>query len=304
MSSEENKSKSEKINDLLPKRNKNNSSPSDNKEENPLPEKQIDQELESSKLAEQKLENPSIQNSISTSYNKELTPSNNNSGNLDINSPLNENKNKKFFKSKKKKLFDKKENIEKFTCNCTKTKCVKKYCECFANNRYCKDCNCVECLNKYIYSNNYNNSSKDLSENEEVFCTCTKSNCTKKYCECYKSGKKCSDKCRCTNCLNNYPIFNIKNKGNKSKGVKNKENNSNIENNNLNEIKSNKSNIDIDEKKMELEKLSLNENDENSDEEFQIQRISVFISQYQTLINVEKFTKEDMEFISKKRLNS
>ena len=303
MSSEENKSKSEKINELHPKQNKNNSSSSDNKEENPSHEKQMDQELESSKLGEQKLENPSIQNSISTSYNKELTPSNNNKlGNIVINSPFNENKRKKFFKSKKKKLFDKKENIEKFSCNCTKTRCVKKYCECFANNRYCKDCNCVECLNKYIYSNNYNNSSKDLSENEEVFCTCAKSNCTKKYCECYKSGKKCNDKCRCTNCLNNYPIFNIKNKGNKIKVVKSKENINNIEDNNLNELKSN--NIDLADKKFELRKLSSNENDDNSDEIYQIQRISVFISQYQTLVNVEKFTKEDMKFISKKRLNS
>ena len=300
MSSEENKSKSEKINELHPKQNKNNSSSSDNKEEH---EKQMDQELESSKLGEQKLENPSIQNSISTSYNKELTPSNNNKlGNIVINSPFNENKRKKFFKSKKKKLFDKKENIEKFSCNCTKTRCVKKYCECFANNRYCKDCNCVECLNKYIYSNNYNNSSKDLSENEEVFCTCAKSNCTKKYCECYKSGKKCNDKCRCTNCLNNYPIYKIKNKGNKIKVVKSKENINNIEDNNLNELKSN--NIDLADKKFELRKLSSNENDDNSDEIYQIQRISVFISQYQTLVNVEKFTKEDMKFISKKRLNS
>ena len=307
MSSEENKSKSEKIKELNLKQNKNSSSSSDNKEENPSQEKQIDQELESSKLCEQKLENPSIPNSISISYNKELTPSNkNNSGNTDINSPINAIKKKKFFKSKKKILFDKKENIEKFTCNCTKTKCVKKYCECFANNRYCRDCNCVDCLNKYIYSNTYNNSSKDLSENEEVFCTCAKSNCTKKYCECYKSGKKCNDKCRCINCLNSYPIFNIKNKGTKSKVIKNKENISNIDNNNLNEKKSDKSNVDLDEKKIELNKLSSNENenDNDSDEDFQIQRISVFINQYQTLVNVEKITKEDMKFISKKRLNS
>ena len=304
MSSEENKSKSEKIIEPHPKNNKNELSSNDIKEENPSQEKQIE-EFESSKLGEPKLENPSIQNSISTSYNKELTPSNNNnSGNIDINSPLNENKRKKFFKSKKKKLFDKKENIEKFSCNCTKTRCVKKYCECFANNRYCKDCNCIDCLNKYIYSNNYNNSSKDLSENEEVFCTCAKSNCTKKYCECYKSGKKCNDKCRCTNCLNNYPIFNIKNKGIKAKGVKSQENINNIENNNLNEIKSNKSNMDLDEKKFELRKFSSNENDDNYDEIYQIQRISVFISQYQTLVNVERFSKEDMKFISKKRLNS
>jgi hypothetical protein len=33
-------------------------------------------------------------------------------------------------------------------------------------------------------------------------CNCTKSNCTKKYCECYKSGRECSWMCRCVNCSN------------------------------------------------------------------------------------------------------
>ena len=33
-------------------------------------------------------------------------------------------------------------------------------------------------------------------------CNCTKSNCTKKYCECYKSGRECSWMCRCVNCAN------------------------------------------------------------------------------------------------------
>ena len=60
----------------------------------------------------------------------------------------------------------------------------------------------------------------------------------------------------------------------------------------------------MDERKFELRKLSSNENDENSDEIYQIQRISVFISQYQTLVNVEKISKEYMKFLSKKRLNS
>jgi hypothetical protein len=33
-------------------------------------------------------------------------------------------------------------------------------------------------------------------------CNCTKSNCKKKYCECFKSGKYCDDKCRCVSCEN------------------------------------------------------------------------------------------------------
>ena len=42
-----------------------------------------------------------------------------------------------------------------------------------------------------------------INENTEVItCTCTKSNCNKKYCECYKAGKQCNYNCRCLNCAN------------------------------------------------------------------------------------------------------
>ena len=33
-------------------------------------------------------------------------------------------------------------------------------------------------------------------------CNCSKSNCLKMYCECFKAGKRCGDQCKCTNCLN------------------------------------------------------------------------------------------------------
>ena len=291
MSSEGNKSKSEEIN-KSPQNQESNTLSNNIKEEAPSKNKQELQELESSKIFESKIEN---------TIDKNLSPPVKfNSDTIDIHSPLVENKTKKFFKSKKRKLFDKKENIEKFCCNCTKTKCVKKYCECFSNNRFCKDCNCVDCLNKYKYSNNYISSSKELSENEneEIFCTCIKSNCNKKYCECYKSNKKCSDKCKCSNCLNNnYPVFNIKNK---EKDTKSK-NNENISKSdiNSNEIISNKVNMDLDEKKSSSREFILKDDSNSEEESYQIQRISAFISQYQTLINVEKLSKEDMKLIGK-----
>ena len=83
------------------------------------------------------------------------------------------------------------------TCTCSKTKCMKKYCECLANNQYCYNCNCVDCHNLPEYQNE-----KMKDNTESITCTCTKSNCNKKYCECYKTGKKCNDNCRCLNCLN------------------------------------------------------------------------------------------------------
>ena len=32
-------------------------------------------------------------------------------------------------------------------CNCTKSMCLKLYCDCFANGEFCKDCNCKDCRN-------------------------------------------------------------------------------------------------------------------------------------------------------------
>ena len=35
-----------------------------------------------------------------------------------------------------------------FTCNCKKSKCLKLYCDCFAQGRVCgPECNCVGCCN-------------------------------------------------------------------------------------------------------------------------------------------------------------
>jgi hypothetical protein len=91
-----------------------------------------------------------------------------------------------------------KNNINNKICTCSKTKCIKKYCECYSNNQYCINCNCIDCYNKPNYTK------KNLND-EKIFvtCTCTKSNCNKKYCECYKIGEKCNLNCRCINCLNN-----------------------------------------------------------------------------------------------------
>ena len=303
MSSEENKSKSEEIQRFQLRNHKFNTSSNVINEENDSNNQKIRQELKTSDLFDQKTDNPTQNNIISPSQDKNIeTPIKFNLVGNDSNISTNENK-KNFFNSKKINS-DKKDNLDKLFCNCTKTKCIKKYCECFANNRFCKDCNCVDCMNKstFLNNNNISNSSKELSENGEVFCTCTKSNCNKKYCECYKINKKCNEKCRCVNCLNtNYPIFNINNKDDKS----NSKANSNDISNNLTETKLNdKPKIELDEKKSESIKSSLKEEDEDLDESYQIQRISIFIRQYQTTINVERFTKEDMMLLSQKRKGS
>ena len=292
MSSEDNKSKSVKSDNI------NLLSPVQKtpkkifKEQNKTKDNIIKQHLFSSKSSKQKTEsfmNPS-DSTITSKPNDET-----NHLQSEFTSPLNENNKYTYFQSKKINMFDKKDILDKPCCCCTKTKCIKKYCECFANNRFCKDCHCIDCMNKYIYLNNNNNNSRESLENEKIFCTCTKSNCVKKYCECYKSGKKCRDKCRCVNCLNNMsPTFTIINN--------NSNNNDNInlneDDNNMKEI-INKQNINLDEEKSYSRKFS---SSEDSSGNYKIQRISVFINQYQTLVNVEKFSDEDMRLLSKKRL--
>lgn len=225
------------------------------------------------------------------------------------NNPANNEPNNKFnfFQSTKVDSDNKANDInlnDKICCYCTKTRCIKKYCECYSNNRYCKNCHCVNCLNKFIHKGI--EPPKESVESNEVFCTCTKSNCNKKYCECFKSSQKCTFKCRCINCKNcnkqttfNFNVTNINNINNNSNI------NSNV-NNSIANLCENKSEIiDLEEKEENEVNNSIKSNSRksslDSNDSLQIQRVSVYINKYQTVIDVEKFTKEMMMFNSKKR---
>ncbi|KAG6732840.1 hypothetical protein I3842_01G197200 [Carya illinoinensis] len=119
-------------------------------------------------------------------------------------------------------------------CNCKKSKCLKLYCECFAAGVYCiEPCSCQECFNKPIHEDTVLATRKQIeSRNPLAFapkvirssesvtevgdessktpasarhkrgCNCKKSNCLKKYCECYQGGVGCSISCRCEGCKN------------------------------------------------------------------------------------------------------
>ena len=184
-------------------------------------------------------------------------------------------------------------------CTCKKTKCIKKYCECYSSGNLCYNCKCENCENKPYFIENKNNIIKkeeennndiiDLNEDENeekklIICTCSKSGCNKNYCECFKAKVKCNNKCRCIKCLNKQDEKKDIEETKiimKSKSSPVNLTNNNISNNNMEYI--NNVNADIA-------------------NNFTVHRISVVISKAQTLINTEKLDSfESYKFLTKKR---
>ncbi|KAE9553095.1 hypothetical protein FO519_003684 [Halicephalobus sp. NKZ332] len=110
-------------------------------------------------------------------------------------------------------------------CNCTRSQCLKLYCECFANGEFCLDCNCKDCHNNLEYNHDRSRAIKQsLEKNPNAFkpkigvankgrnadmerlhqkgCHCKKSNCLKNYCECFEAKVACTERCKCCSCRN------------------------------------------------------------------------------------------------------
>lgn len=105
-------------------------------------------------------------------------------------------------------------------CNCTKSMCLKLYCECFANGHFCDGCNCVNCHNNLEFDSERSKAIKScLERNPQAFrpkigrglddnrthqkgCNCKRSGCLKNYCECYEARIPCTSKCKCIGCKN------------------------------------------------------------------------------------------------------
>jgi Tesmin/TSO1-like CXC domain, cysteine-rich domain len=98
-------------------------------------------------------------------------------------------------------------------CGCARTKCLKLYCECFSNNRYCVECNCKNCKNKPEFTEMREKARKatiernpaafreDISDTYKA-CHCKRSGCKKKYCECFEYNRTCTANCKCEGCKN------------------------------------------------------------------------------------------------------
>ncbi len=119
-------------------------------------------------------------------------------------------------------------------CHCRNSQCIKLYCECFRNERFCDGCDCGNCLNSSENIQRRNVIDVTRAKNGQPAravpapapvnelasklcltdvgpkskpqtCNCRNSFCRKKYCECFQEGRPCSEKCRCTDCKNDSP---------------------------------------------------------------------------------------------------
>ncbi len=107
------------------------------------------------------------------------------------------------------------ENKKIIGCNCKNSGCLKRYCECFTRMKYCdSNCQCKNCFNKiehekergeaiqnYMMKSPISFKKINLDVNN-LTCFCKKSNCLKKYCECFQLGMKCTSNCKCIDCKN------------------------------------------------------------------------------------------------------
>jgi hypothetical protein len=190
----------------------------------------------------------------------------------------------------------------KVHCTCKKTKCIKKYCECYSSGNKCFNCKCENCENKPYYIENVSNKKKE-EENEEnielnedneeklIICTCSKSGCNKNYCECFKAKVKCNNKCRCIKCLNKSEDDQQQIEENKII-MRSKSTPINISSNNSSTINNNNNNIPENN----------NNNITDIANNFTVHRISVVINKAQTIINTEKLDLYDShKFLNKKR---
>lgn len=100
-------------------------------------------------------------------------------------------------------------------CNCIRSRCLKLYCTCFQAGKMCQPgiCTCIACANSVEDHPERKQAIKHtLQKRPDAFqtkdrpvglgCACKNNKCIRKYCECFRNGLSCADKCCCLNCEN------------------------------------------------------------------------------------------------------
>ena len=108
-------------------------------------------------------------------------------------------------------------------CRCTKSKCLRLHCVCFGLKIFCgPECGCKGCYNtkdneqlvndvrkatKDINSQAFESRFMEIKVGNEIKritkgCSCSKNNCQKNYCICFKYGMPCTSLCKCNECCN------------------------------------------------------------------------------------------------------
>jgi hypothetical protein len=89
-----------------------------------------------------------------------------------------------------------KNSKKKTGCTCKKTNCIKMYCECFSVGKECTpECACFGCYNHGNHEDlpqKIKQRSLNSNRHHSRGCNCKKTNCQKKYCECYNAGLPCT----------------------------------------------------------------------------------------------------------------
>jgi len=150
--------------------------------------------------------------SVKTTKTKKNCHSKNTKNNVQPIKPKNYSRKKKSSKRKPQK-----------GCRCSKSKCLRLHCVCFRNGSFCSgDCGCKGCYNtdsnkhlvdevrkatKDINSQAFESRFVEIKYGDKTMkftkgCSCSKNNCQKNYCECFKNSLPCTPLCKCENCCN------------------------------------------------------------------------------------------------------